>query len=375
MPVVSRQKLVPLIAAGVVAVGVIVGGGVWWHGKQSFEGTDNAFVQADTVQVSPQVSGYVLEVLVADNQRVEAGQVIARIDPATIQARYDQALANVRALQADVAAVDDKAALEQAMIAQKAAGVMSAQADAGRMAVDSKRYSDLAAKGWVSEQKVEQVRAGEKQSAASVAAAQAALVAEQRAAQGLGSAREQKLAQVQAAQAQVQQARLDLERTVIRAPVGGVIGARSVRVGQLVQPGQTMMVVVPLGETYVVANFKETQLSRLRIGQPVEIKADALGRTVIRGRIDSFSPATGAEFALIPVENAVGNFTKIAQRVPVRIVVDKGQPVSGALRPGLSLEVKVDVRVKSGASFADSGVAPSRVATSADPGVGAAARP
>ena len=368
MPVVSRQKLVPLIVAGVVAVGVIVGGAVWWHGKQSFEGTDNAFVQADTVQVSPQVSGYVLEVLVADNQRVEAGQVIARIDPATIQARYDQALANVRALQADVAAVDDKAALEQAMIAQKAAGVTSAQADAGRMAVDSKRYSDLAAKGWVSEQKVEQVRAGEKQSAASVAAAQAALVAEQRAAQGLGSAREQKLAQVQ-------QARLDLERTVIRAPAGGVIGARSVRVGQLVQPGQTMMVVVPLGETYVVANFKETQLSRLRIGQPVEIKADALGKTVIKGHIDSFSPATGAEFALIPVENAVGNFTKIAQRVPVRIVVDKGQPVSGALRPGLSLEVKVDVRVKSGASFADSGVAPSRVATSADPGDGAAARP
>eukprot|EP01030_Chromulinospumella_sphaerica_P028965 gene28965-29358_t len=126
-----------MIVAGVAAVAVIVGGGLWWHGKQSFEGTDNAFVQADTVQVSPQVSGYVLEVLVADNQRVEAGQVIARIDPSTIQARYDQAVANVRALQADVAAVDDKAALEQAMIAQKAAGVSSAQADAGRMAVDS----------------------------------------------------------------------------------------------------------------------------------------------------------------------------------------------------------------------------------------------
>ena len=375
MPAISRQRLVPLIAAGVVAVAVIVGGAVWWHGKQSFEGTDNAFVQADTVQVSPQVSGYVLEVLVADNQRVEAGQVIARIDASTIQARYDQAVANVRALQADVAAVDDRAALEQAMIAQKAAGVSSAQADAGRMAVDSKRYSDLAAKGWVSEQKVEQVRAGEKQSAASVAAAQAALVAEQRAAQSLGSAREQKLAQVQAAEAAVQQARLDLERTVIRAPVAGVIGARSVRVGQLVSPGQTMMVVVPLGETYVVANFKETQLSRLRIGQPVEIKADALGKTVIKGRIDSFSPATGAEFALIPVENAVGNFTKIAQRVPVRIVVDKGQTVSGALRPGLSLEVKVDVRVKSGASFAESGVAPAQVAAGEDSAPGTAARP
>ena len=360
-----------MIVAGVVAVAVVIGGLFWWHGKQSFEGTDNAFVQADTVQVSPQVSGYVLEVLVADNQRVEAGQVIARIDPSTIQARYDQAVANAQALRADVAAVDDKAALEQAMIAQKAAGVTSAQADAGRMAVDSKRYGELAEQGWVSKQKVEQVKAGEKQSQASVAAAQAALVAEQRVAQSLGSARQQKLAQVAAAEAQVQQARLDLERTVIRAPVAGVVGARSVRVGQLVQPGQTMMVVVPLGETYVVANFKETQLSRLRIGQPVEIKADAFGKQTLKGHIDSFAPATGAEFALIPVENAVGNFTKIAQRVPVRIVVDKGQPISGALRPGLSLEVKVDVRVTSGASFAESGTAPSRVATGGD----GAARP
>jgi membrane fusion protein (multidrug efflux system) len=364
-----------MIVAGVVAVAVIVGGAFWWHGKQSFEGTDNAFVQADTVQVSPQVSGYVLEVLVADNQRVEVGQVIARIDPSTIQARYDQAVANVRALQADVLAVDDKAALEQAMIAQKAAGVSSAQADAGRMAVDSRRYGDLARKGWVSEQKLEAVRAGEKQSQASVAAAQAALVAEQRAAEGLGSARQQKVAQVQAAQAQVEQARLDLDRTVIRAPVAGVIGARSVRVGQLVSPGQTMMVVVPLGETYVVANFKETQLARLRIGQPVEIKADAFGKQAIKGRIDSFAPATGAEFALIPVENAVGNFTKIAQRVPVRIVVDKGQPVSGALRPGLSLEVKVDVRVKSGLTFAETGFAPSRVARADSGADRGAARP
>jgi len=360
-----------MVAAGATALAILVGGAVWWQDKQSFEGTDNAFVQADTVQVSPQVSGYVLEVLVADNQRVEAGQVIARIDPSTIQSRLDQAIANQRALEADVRAVDDRAVLEQAMIAQKAAGVESARADAGRMAVESRRYGELAEKGWVSEQKLQQVRAGETQSRASVQAAEAALVAERRTAQSLGSARAQKVAQVQAAQAAVQQARLDLERTVIRAPVAGVIGARSVRVGQLVQPGQTMMVVVPLGETYVVANFKETQLARLRIGQPVEIKADAFGKQTIRGRVDSFSPATGAEFALIPVENAVGNFTKIAQRVPVRIVVDPGQPMSGALRPGLSLEVKVDVRVRSGLSFAETGAARAQLAAKPEP----AARP
>jgi membrane fusion protein (multidrug efflux system) len=356
-----------MIVAGLAGVAIVIGGVFWWHGKQSFEGTDNAFVQADTVQVSPQISGYVLEVLVTDNQRVEAGQVIARIDPASIQARLDQAVANAAALQADVRAVDDQAALEQALIAQKAAGVASAQADAGRVAVDSKRYGDLAKQGWVSEQKLQAVKAGETQSQAGVAAAQAALVAEQRSAESLGSAKAQKIAQVQAAQAAVSQARIDLERTVIRAPAAGVVGARSVRPGQLVQPGQTMLVIVPLSETYVVANFKETQLSRLRIGQPVEIKADAFGKETLKGHIDSFAPATGAEFALIPVENAVGNFTKIAQRVPVRIVVDKGQTLSGALRPGLSLEVKVDVRVRGGASFAESGVAGPMVASQPDP--------
>lgn len=352
---IPRKRLVPLAVASLVAIAVIAGGLVWWHDKQSFEGTDNAFVQADTVQVSPQVSGYVLEVLVQDNERVEAGQVIARIDPATILARLDQAVANARALQADIQAVDDRAVLEQAMIAQKAAGVDSARADAGRQAADSKRYGELAKQGWVSDQKLQQVRAGEKQSEAAIAAAQAALVAEQRSAQSLGSARAQKVAQYQAAQAAVEQARIDLERTVIRAPVSGVVGARSLRPGQLVQPGQTLLAIVPLGETYVVANFKETQLSRLRLGQSVEIKADAFGGAKIKGRIESFAPATGAQFALIPVENAVGNYTKIAQRVPVRIVVDRGQPLSGALRPGLSLEIRVDVRDRTGPTFAEAG--------------------
>ncbi|HZZ34341.1 MAG TPA: HlyD family secretion protein, partial [Caulobacteraceae bacterium] len=155
------------------------------------------------------------------------------------------------------------------------------------------------------------------------------------------------------AQAAVQSARIDLDHTVIRAPIAGVVGARAVRPGQLVQPGTSLMAVVPLGQTFVVANFKETQVSRLRIGQPVEIRADAFGKRVIRGHIQSFAPATGAEFALIPVENAVGNFTKITQRVPVRIALEPGSPLAGALRPGLSVEVKVDVSHRAGASFAD----------------------
>lgn len=350
------KKIVPIAAACVAGLAILVGGALWWTDKQTFEKTDNAFVQADTVQVSPQVSGYVVEVLVTDNQHVEAGQVLARIDPTTFQARLDQALANAAALEAAITAVDDKAALEQAMIAQRVAGVTSARAEAGRMDADLRRYGDLAAKGWVSDQKLATVRAGAAQSTASVAQAQAALEAERRAAESLGSARAQTVAQAAAARAAVEQARLDLERTVIRAPAAGVVGARSVRPGQLVQPGLSLMSVVPLGRTFIVANFKETQLARLRIGQPVEIKADAFGGQTIRGRIESFAPATGAEFALIPVENAVGNFTKIAQRVPVRISVDRREILAGALRPGLSVEVRVDVRGRTGASFAEAGL-------------------
>ncbi|MGE5566677.1 MAG: HlyD family secretion protein [Parcubacteria group bacterium] len=342
-----------MIVAAVVLVAVVIGAVFWWTNKQHYESTDNAFVQADTVVVSPQVAGYITEVLVSDNQRVEAGQVLAKIDPSTFQAKLAQAEANAAALDAAVKNVDDKASLEQAMIAQRAAGVQSAQAEAARAGSDLSRYNELAKQGWVSAQKLQTVKAQSAETSAAVSQAAAALEAERRTAGSLGSTRAQTLAQAQAAHAAVEQAKIDLEHTVIRAPVSGVVGARGVRPGQLVQPGATLMAVVPLGRAYVVANFKETQVARLRIGQPVEIRADAFGKHTIKGHVDSFSPATGAEFALIPVENAVGNFTKIAQRVPVRIVVDRATPLGAALRPGLSVEVKVDVTQSTGPSFAE----------------------
>jgi membrane fusion protein (multidrug efflux system) len=357
----GNKKLVPMIVGGVVLAGVIVGGTLWFLDKQRYEATDNAFVQADTVSISPQVSGYVAEVLVADNQRVEPGQVLARIDPSTFQALVDQAIANAGAADAAIRAIDDKNNLEQAVIAQRAAGVTSAQADASRAKADLDRYNSLATQGWVSQQKVQTERAAATQTAAGVASAQAALEAERRNAQSLGSAKAQAIAQAAAAHAAVEQARINLDRTVIRAPVGGVVGARSVRPGQLVQPGVALMSVVPLGQAYIVANFKETQVARIRVGQPVEIKADAFGKQKIVGKVDSFAPATGQEFALIPVENAVGNFTKITQRLPVKIVVDRSQ-LGQALRPGLSVEIKVDVRDRSGPSFAEAAQAAPQVA-------------
>jgi membrane fusion protein (multidrug efflux system) len=248
------------------------------------------------------------------------------------------------------------------MIAQKAAGVDSARAQAKFAQAELDRYGNLARQGWVSPQRAQTARTANDQALAAVTQAQATLEAERRTAQSLGSARAQTAAQALAARAAVEAARIDLSRTEVRSPVAGVVGARGVRAGQYVRPGGTMMSVVPLADAYVVANFKETQVARLRIGQPVEIRADAFGKQTLKGRIDSFAPATGAEFALIPVENAVGNFTKIAQRLPVKIAVDRSQPLSGALRPGLSLEVKVDVRKNTGPSFAEAGALPAQYA-------------
>jgi membrane fusion protein, multidrug efflux system len=358
----ARRRLVPFAAAGVVLLAVAVGGGFWWANKQHYEATDNAFVAADKVSVAPQVDGYVTEVLVADNQAVRAGDPLVRIDAASIRARLAQAEANAAALEAGVRQVDDKAKLEQAMIAQRQAGVTSAEAQVKWTAAELSRYGQLNKAGYASSQREQTARAAQDQAAAAVDQANAALAAERQAAASLGSARDQTAAQAAAARAAVEQARIDLSRTEIRSPAAGVVGARGVRVGQYVRPGGALMTIVPLEEAYVVANFKETQVARLRIGQPVEIRADAFGDRAIKGRIDSFAPATGAEFALIPVENAVGNFTKIAQRLPVKIAVDRAQPLAGALRPGLSVEVKVDVTGKTGASFADASSAPAELA-------------
>ncbi|MFJ6025406.1 HlyD family secretion protein [Brevundimonas sp. NPDC092305] len=344
------KKRLPLIIGGVVAVALVVGGVVWWQGKQRWESTENAFVQADTTAVSPQIDGYVVEVLVADNQRVEAGQVMVRLDDADAKANLAQAEANLAAVQAGVQNVDARAVQEQAVIASRAAAVTQAQAQADLAREQVDRYGKLAEQGWVSQQRIQTERAGARTAQASVAEAQAALVAEQRAAGVLGSTRSQSVASVEQALAAVEQARVALERTVIRAPVSGVVGARGVRVGQYVRPGGQILSIVPLGDSYVVANFKETQVDRLRIGQTVEIKADAFPGEHLIGRIDSFAPATGSEFALIPVENDTGNFTKITQRIPVRIRLDR--TAGAALRPGLSVEVKVDLKSEGGLTFA-----------------------
>ena len=349
-----------MLVLGGLAAAVLVFGGAgfaWWRGQQGVEKTENAFVQADTVSVSAQVAGYVSEVLVVDNQVVRSGQLLVRLDPAEAEARLSQAEAGVSAALASADNVDDRAALETALIGQRQAAVESARAEAAQSRAELARYGQLAARGFVSEQRLETLRTAASRAQAAVAEAQAALQAERRSAESLGSTKAQSLAEADQGHAAVRQARINLERLQIHAPAAGVVGARAVRIGQFVQPGAPLLSIVPLGRSYVVANFKETQVGAIRIGQPVEIRADAFPDRVIRGRVDSFSPATGSQFALIPVENATGNFTKIVQRLPVRIAVDPDDPLAAALRPGLSLSVEVDTRAPGGASFAEA-VAP-----------------
>ncbi len=347
-------KLVQLGVAILVLAGVCVGGAIWWRDKQTYETTDNAYVEAETVSVAPQIDGYVADILVQDNERVIPGQVLVRLDPADAQNHLSQAQASIEAAQAAVHNVDDRGSMEQAMIDQRQAAIVQTQAAAEQARLDLERYRSLAGRGYATQQQLQQAIAAAAQTDAAVTEARAALETERRTSASLASSRSQSQAQVLAAQVSADKARIDLDRTVIRAPVGGVVGARSVRPGQYVRPGAPILAVVPLGQTYVVANFKETQVARLRIGQPVTIHADAFGSAAITGRVESFAPATGSEFALIPVENAVGNFTKIAQRLPVRIALDKGSNLAAALRPGLSVTVRVNVKGQGGASFADS---------------------
>lgn len=355
------RRRMPHAVAAATMVTLLVAGGLWLADKARFEATDNAYVKADTVIVSPQIEGLVARVLVDDNEAVEAGRVLVELDPAEVTARLAEAEANVAALRAGARFASARAAAGLSQIAERQAAISRAEAGARIAQSELERYSRLSQGGWVATQRLQTARAQADQAAASVREARASLASQQREAAAMGAEGAQAAAAAKQAEAALAQARIDVDRTVIRAPVAGVVGARGVRPGQYVRPGSNLMSIVPLGETYVVANFKETQVARMRIGQRVSIRADAFGNARVSGRIASFSPATGSEFALIPVENATGNFTKIVQRVPVKIAVDREDALAAALRPGLSIAVKVDLHSQGGASFAESAAGDARL--------------
>jgi membrane fusion protein (multidrug efflux system) len=307
------------------------------------ESTDDAYVKADSTIISPKVSGYIAQVLVGDNQPVKAGQILAGIDDRDFRAALDSAHADVDAAEAAVRNLDAQVALQQPIIEQETADVAAAEANLQFAQEEQARYDGLMKTGSGTIQRAQQTDAALREKSAQLQHEKFGLVAAQRKIDVLTTDRAKAVAQLDRARAVEQQAALNLSYTRISAPVDGTVGARSLRVGQFVQAGTQLMAVVPLDSVYVVANFKETQLTHVRNGQPVEILIDSFHGTRLKGHVDSLSPASGLEFALLPPDNATGNFTKIVQRVPVKIVLDDHN-LTGLLRPGMSAEPTVNTK-------------------------------
>ncbi|WP_454632363.1 HlyD family secretion protein [Bradyrhizobium cenepequi] len=307
------------------------------------ESTDDAYVKADSTIVSPKVSGYIAQVLVGDNQPVRAGQLLAEIDDRDFRAALAQAHADVGASEAAVRNLDAQLALQQPIIEQGTADVAAAEANLKFAQEEHARYDGLMKTGSGTVQRAQQTDAALRASNAQLQHSRYGLLAAQRKVDVLSTDRAKAVAQLDRARAVEQQAALNLSYTRITAPVDGTVGARSLRVGQYVQAGTQLMAVVPLDAVYVVANFKETQLTNVRNGQPVEVEIDSFRGAKLRGHVDSLSPASALEFALLPPDNATGNFTKIVQRVPVKIVLDD-ITLKGLLRPGMSAVPTVDTK-------------------------------
>ncbi len=316
----------------------------WWTVGRFVQTTNDAFLQADQVTVASKLAGYVEAVLVRDNQDVRADQPLVRIDVRDVQARLDQANAQVAQGAAAIGQAQAQIALQDAQIVQAQAQLAAARASLAFASGEVDRYGPLVQVGAETRERLEQLRNNRDQASAQTQAAAAQVLAGQRQIGALRTHVQVAEAQSQQALAQARQARHAVDDAVIRASLDGRIGDRSVRAGQFVQPGTRLMTVVPVQSIYLVANFKETQLGRMRRGQPVEIRVDALAGQRLRGVIESFSPGTAAQFALLPANNATGNFTKIVQRVPVRIRVDAPANLRTRLLPGLSAEVSVDTR-------------------------------
>jgi membrane fusion protein (multidrug efflux system) len=307
------------------------------------ESTDDAYVKADSTIVSPKVSGYIAQVLVGDNQPVNAGQLLAEIDDRDFRSALAQAHADVEASEAAVRNLDAQLALQQPIIEQGTADVAAAEANLKFAQEEQARYDGLMKSGSGTVQRAQQTDAALRSSNAQWQHSRSGLLAAERKVDVLTTERAKAVAQLDRARAVEQQAALNLSYTRITAPVDGTVGARSLRVGQYVQAGTQLMAVVPLDAVYVIANFKETQLTNVRSGQPVEVEIDSFRGTRLRGHVDSLSPASGLEFALLPPDNATGNFTKIVQRVPVKIVLDDIS-LKGLLRPGMSAVPTIDTK-------------------------------
>jgi membrane fusion protein (multidrug efflux system) len=332
----KRKIIGVLLCLGAV---IVVAGG-WAMARSSGDAsTDNAYVRGDVTSLAPKVAGYVTAVEVQDNQAVKAGDVLFRIDDRDFRARLAQAAANVEAAQARLTSVDAEIQLQQALIRQAEAQRLSNVAEMTLAARASDRRRQLVDVGFVSRAQLDESDAARAKAEAGVSAASAMVGAQRQRTEVLATQRTAAVASIEQAEAARHLAQIDLDSTVVRAPVGGIVGNRQVRVGRLVAPGVSLLDIVP-NNLWVVANFKETQLEHVRPGQRARITIDGLPDQVFEGVVDSFAPASGSTFSLLPSDNATGNFIRVVQRVPVKIRFVSA-PLPRQLAPGLSARVQI----------------------------------
>lgn len=339
-----------LTAGSIVLIAVLALAGIaavlaaWriWPFNPDDQSTDNAYVRGRVTVISPQVSGYVTRVLVRDFATVEQGQPLVEIDRRIYAQRVEAAASQVEAAQATLANSRQQAASRQASFGAQEAAVENAQAQLMRAQADMARVNDLVKDGSVSLRERDQTLAALRQAQAGVRQAQAAREIASQDIRTVEVGRGGQQAGVSGAEAQLSLARIDLANTLIRAPERGRLSEVGVRVGQYVTAGSQLMFLVP-PEVWVIANFKEAQTARIAVGQPASFTVDALNNARIRGHVERISPAAGSEFAVLKSDNATGNFTKVPQRIAVRIRIDPGQTLAARLRPGMSVQARVDV--------------------------------
>ena len=338
-----RKLAIRAVLLVIVAGAALGGGAYWWKTARFQETTDNAYVEGDISVISPLIEGKVATVTVGDNQAVKTGDVLLTIEDSDYRAKVAQAEAQVAAAAASISTIDSQIAWQQSKIAEIQAQQRSADAELSRAKTVYDRYKKMILDKVIGTQELDEATASYLKAQAAISETTAQLGAEQTQLGVYQASRKEAEAKQAEAEANRRLAEIDLDRAVIRAPIDGVVGNRSVRIGQYVKAGTQLLSLVP-ADVHVVANFKETQLDRMRPGQQVEVSVDAFPSQKLLGTVESFAPASGAEFSLLPEENATGNFTKIVRRVPVRIALPADNPLKGLLRPGLSVVVDVDTR-------------------------------
>ncbi|MGV8997363.1 MAG: HlyD family secretion protein [Parvibaculaceae bacterium] len=340
----DKRKRLFLGIGAVFLIAGLVYAVLWMTHYRYIQTTDNAYISSDISVISPHVTGYLASVSITENAYVHTGDILATIAPRDFEIALAQADAKVGAQKAAIATTIEQVTAAEANAASAEAAIASAEAQAHRAGTDYARYQKLAKENFASTQKLEAARAETQSADAALKSAKANFNSATAQVGVLNAQKAEAEAQLKQADANLDQAKRDLDYTVIRAPIDGVVGNKHMDVGQLVQPGAQLASLVALPHVYVEANFKETQIGNIRVGQKATIVSDAFPDDEIIGTVESFSPASGQVFSLLPAENATGNFTKVVQRVPVRIAVPDDNALKGKLRPGLSVYVSVDTR-------------------------------